>query len=257
MQPLSNHGNTLGATQNICQLRTTNRITGNLQLKRNNTTNDSDTFNAWPFPVPAVNPVRSNHLYVAFADRGTNASDKADIFLTYSINGGTNWTVPTPVNTVWTNDQWMPVLAVKPDGTQLFMAWYDRRNDPKNGLMEVFGRWGTIGTNGSVSLGEEFRITPVSFPQVFSGKETNNLVTGHYDPVYPPEGKSLSWWYPEWPDDPSAITQNAWISHVGEYNGVYASNEGILVSWTDNRILSGSSVIRHQSDVRLLSLSWQ
>ena len=25
---------------------------------------------------------------------------------------------------VWTNDQWMPVLAVKPDGTQLFMGWY-------------------------------------------------------------------------------------------------------------------------------------
>ncbi len=34
----------------------------------------------------------------------------------------------------------MPVLAVKPDGTQLFMAWYDRRNDANNSLIEVYGR---------------------------------------------------------------------------------------------------------------------
>jgi len=38
-------------------------------------------------------------------------------------------------------DQWMPVLAVKPDGTQLFMAWYDRRNDTNNSLIDVYGRW--------------------------------------------------------------------------------------------------------------------
>lgn len=31
-----------------------------------------------------------------------------------------------------TNDQWMPVLTVKPDGNQLFIGWLDRRNDTNN-----------------------------------------------------------------------------------------------------------------------------
>jgi hypothetical protein len=262
MQPLSNRGNTLGATHNICQLRTTNSINGNLELKRNNTANDSDTFNAWPFPVPAINPAQSNHLYVAFADRGTNATDKADIFLTYSVDGGTNWTVPTPVNTVWTNDQWMPVLAVKPDGTQLFMAWYDRRNDPNNGLMEVFGRWGTIEANGSVSLGDEFRITPVSFPHVFSGTDTNNFVMGRYDPVYPPSdesslnGVNLHWWYPEWPEDPDTLAAGTHRNHVGEYNGIAVDATKVYLTWNDNRVWSAREKLRPQSDIRSIQLFW-
>lgn len=65
------------------------------------------------------------------------ANDKADVFFTRSTNRGTNWTSPLRVNTdSTTNDQWMPVLAVKPDGTQLFMAWYDRRGDTNNSLMQ-------------------------------------------------------------------------------------------------------------------------
>ena len=36
----------------------------------------------------------------------------------------------------------MQVLAVKPDGTQLFVAWYDRRNNPNNSLIDFCGRWG-------------------------------------------------------------------------------------------------------------------
>ena len=262
VRSLSNHGRDHGEVQTICALRTTNWINGNLELKRTNTAGDSDTFRAWPFPVPAVNPAQSNHLYVAFADRGTNAADKADIFLTYSVDGGTNWTVPTPVNTVWTNDQWMPVLAVKPDGTQLFMAWYDRRNDPNNGLMEVFGRWATLETNGSVSLGDEFRITSVSYPHVFSGTDTNNFVIGRYDPVYPPtdepntNGVNLHWWYPEWPEDPFEIAIGTHKNHVGEYNGLAVDASGLFFSWTDNRVWSGREWLRAQSDIRHIRLTW-
>jgi hypothetical protein len=163
---------------------------------------------------------------------------------------------PTPVNTVWTNDQWMPVLAVKPDGSMLVMAWYDRRNDPNNGLMQVFGRWATIETNGSVSLGNEFRITSVSFPHVFSGTDTNNLAAGLYDPVYPPGGTNPHWWYPEWPEDPSEATDSALVSHVGEYNGIKADVENVYFTWTDNRVRSGSYVYRNQSDIRWIKISW-
>ena len=99
-----------------------------------------------------------------------------------------------------TNDQWMPVLAVKPDGTQLFMAWYDRRNDTNNSLIDMYGRFGSIATNGDVSFPtNDFRITTTNFPPVFAGTDTNNLPNGYYDPVYPPGGVNLNWWYPEWP----------------------------------------------------------
>lgn len=165
-----------------------------------------DQFSAWPFPVPAINPAKTGHLYVAYADKGDNIGDKADIFLVASTNNGANWTSPLRVNTVWTNDQWMPVLVAKPDGTKLFIAWYDRRSDTNNGLMEVYGRWGTISANGNITLNDEFRITPVNFPPVFSGTDTNNLIPGNYDPVYPPGGVNLLWWYPEWPNDPDATT---------------------------------------------------
>jgi hypothetical protein len=150
----------------------------------------------------------------------------------------------------------MPVLAVKPDGTKLFMAWYDRRADINNGLMEVYGRWGTISTNGNVSLDDEFRISPLSFPHVFSGTDTNNFAPGRYDPAYPPYGVNLYWWYPEWPDDPFTFADGTYASHVGEYNGVGADENSVYFSWTDNRIRLAGAQIRNQSDIRFIRLSW-
>ena len=91
-----------------------------------------------------------------------------------------------------TNDQWMPVLAVKPDGKQLFMAWYDRRNDTNNSLIDLYGLIGTIATNGEVAFPtNDFRITTTNFPPVFAGTLTSNTNQGHYDPVYPPENVNL------------------------------------------------------------------
>jgi hypothetical protein len=94
----------------------------------------------------------------------------------------------------------MPALAVKPDGTQLFVAWYDRLGDTNNSLIDVFGRWTTIASNGDVSFHtNDFRITTTNFPPVFAGTLADNKTNGHYDPVYPPGGVNLHWWYPEWP----------------------------------------------------------
>lgn len=253
---LKDRGMTIGLAHSIVQLRTTNQINGNLELRRNNIAGTNDFFNAWPFPVPALNNVKPGHLYVAYADTGTNSKDKANIYFTYSIDAGTNWTAPVQVNTVWTNDQWMPVLAVKPDGTKLFMGWYDRRTDTNNGLMEVYGRWGSIGTNGTVTLDDEFRITPVSYPHVFSGSDTNNFVAGQYDPVYPPDFVNLHWWYREWPDDPLELTVGTHKNHVGEYNGVAGDAHYVYFTWTDNRVRLHQSQTRAQSDIRVLRLPW-
>ena len=158
----------------------------------------------------------------------------------------------------------MPVLAVKPDGTKLFLAWYDRRNDPENSLIDVYGRVGTIAGDGSVDFGDastEFRISTVSFPPVFAGtravEEPIYKENGYYDPAYPPGGVNLHWWYAEWPDDPSEITTSAYSSHVGEYNGAWAEGAHVYLTWSDNRILAPKTLFsRHQNDIRLVKFSW-
>ena len=93
----------------------------------------------------------------------------------------------------------MPVLTVKPDGTKLLVTWYDRRNDPNNSVIDVYGRWGAIAVDGSVTFGTEFRVTSANFPLVFAGTLQANQSKGQYDPVYPPGGVNLNWWYRDWP----------------------------------------------------------
>jgi hypothetical protein len=271
MRSVSDRGSTLGPIRQIRQLVTTDGTSGNFQLRRSNSSTDpADTFRAFPFPVPAVNPTsgKANHLYLAYADKAQDPdpNDRADVFFLRSTDGGATWdngnftSSPFRLSTVPTNDQWMPVLAVKPDGTKLFVAWYDRRNDPNNSLMDLYGRWADISPNGTVVFGTEFRITTVNFPPVFAGTLPANKIQGHYDPVYPPEFVNLHWWYPEWPQPggfPPAQTTGSWAEHVGEYNGVWAEQSNVYLTWTDYRLLAvGTAFARNQSDIRFLRLAW-
>ncbi len=263
MRQVRDRGATLGTVQTVLQFVTIDPG-GNLALKRSNSAAEDDTFRVQPITALAVNPNtnRVGHLYLAYADKGTNANDKADVFFIGSTNGGTNWTSPLRVNTDSTaNDQWMPVLCIKPDGTQLFMAWYDRRNDTNNSLMEVYGRFATIATNGDVTFGTEFTISTTNFPPVFAGTLMGNTNIGHYDPVYPPGDVSLHWWYPEWPLTNFAaqpvITADSYKSHVGEYNGAFANDSYVQMTWTDYRLPAVDSLFpRNQSDVRFVRLTW-
>jgi len=137
------------------------------------------------------------------------------------------------------------------------VAWYDRRNDANNSLIDVYGRWGAIATDGTVTLATEFKITTGSFPPVFVGTLADNTIQGHYDPVYPPGNVNLHWWYPEWPAEPFQVTSNSYIGHVGEYNGAWADGSYVYMSWTDNRLVaSGTLYNRNQSDIRLVRITW-
>jgi len=257
-----NRGLTLGAVNNVRQLVSTVSPYGNLGLKRSNSAAADDTFSAFAMPVPAANPSfsKAGHLYVAYADQGSGG-DKADVFFVRSTDGGVTWTSPVVMSTTTANDQWMPVLAVKPDGTKLFVAWYDRRNDVNNSLIDMYGRWGTIDGGGNVIFGTEFRISTASFPPVFAGTLAANKTNGHYDPVYPPELVNLHWWYPEWPEPDEFsdyLTQPTYKSHVGEYNGVWADESHVYLTWTDYRLqASGTVYPRNQGDIRFERFAWQ
>ena len=265
MRTVLNRGASTGEVLTVQQLVTTNSVNGNLELKRSEDGAIDDWFNAWPFPVPAVNPAtnRAGHLYVAYADKGENAGDKADIFLVHSTDNGVTWSNRVRVNAVWTNDQWMPVLAVKPDGTRLFLAWYDRRNDTNNSLIDGYGRWGVIETDGGVTLTNEYRISTVSFPPVFAGTLPGNTNQGYYDPVYPPGGVNLHWWYPQWPPPPPEperdgnVTGSAYSQHVGEYNCACSDVQSVSLTWTDSRLKSaGTLYAGRQRDIRFVRILW-
>jgi hypothetical protein len=134
----------------------------------------------------------------------------------------------------------------------------------------VYGRIGTFAANGSVDFGDastELRITTTSFPPVFAGTrgelEPIYKEPGYYDPVYPPGGVNLHWWYPEWPVPPPPpeidfnVSEDTYRGHVGEYNGAWADDQWIYVSWNDNRLPAAYSLYaRKQSDIRLVRLAW-
>lgn len=277
---VTGRGATSGPVHSICALVTAGSP---LYLPRDNTTTDAkDYFKAFNCPALAVNPDtnRASHLYVAYADTGTATNDRADVFFVHSTDGGTNWSSPLRVNLDnTTNYQWMPVIAVKPGGNQLFIGWNDRRNDPTNALTDVYGRWGTIATNGNVTLGTEFRISTQSFPTVFAGSLIVNTNMGYYDPVWPPGHSysniwvNLNWWYPWFPtppDDPEwwqeadNATYDTYCHETGEHNGVYADIDRVYFVWSDNRVqwtYHGSNtnvqgVARYQPDIRLARLPW-
>src|SRR5688572_2970525 len=76
-----------------------------------------------------------------------------------------------------------PVLAVKPDGTRLFVGFYDRRADPNNSSRHIFGRIADI-SGATVTFRTSFQVSASSFPVI------GNLITaeGDYDHAYADSG---------------------------------------------------------------------
>jgi len=171
MRRSTDQGLTFGATVTVATLATSG-VNGNLGLGGGFRTN--------AFPQAVVNPVNGN-VYVVFNDNPAG-TDKADIYFTQSTNSGAAWSTPVRVNDdSGTNDQWQPTLAVRPDGAHLFISFYDRRVDPSNSLIDVFGVIGDI-SGGVVTFEPNFRITDTSFPVVIGQDPVVNPVyMGDYD----------------------------------------------------------------------------
>jgi hypothetical protein len=120
------------------------------------------------FPQAAVNPNAANTIFLVYNDVGQAPGDRGDIFFTQTTNGGKSWTTPVKLNDDTTSaDQFFPTITVTPDGSHLFVTWYDRRNatDP-NGNMERFGVVGSIDDN-TVTFGHNFNYSDAPFPEVF------------------------------------------------------------------------------------------
>ncbi len=119
-------------------------------------------------PVLATSTLNPSDLYLVYAadpDRvyapdGTVQSDgpeEADIFFTRSADSGVTWSAPHQF--ARPNDQVMPWMDVKPDGT-IDLAWYDRRHDPADHHWDVYV---TRSTDGGLTFLPELALNDQSF----------------------------------------------------------------------------------------------
>ena len=84
-----------------------------------------------------VSPFNSQEIYIVYAEQVVGTPDEADIFFRKSTDGGSTWIVQRVNDDITTNDQVLPWMEVKPNGT-IDIAWYDRRNDPADMNWDVF-----------------------------------------------------------------------------------------------------------------------
>jgi hypothetical protein len=209
MRKSTDFGQTFGPQVIVANLKTNG---GNGDLGLTNSTNDKFRSNA--YPQAAINPVTGD-IYVVYNDNG-QGNDKGDIYFTESTDGGNTWSSPVRVNDDNTrNDQWMPAIAVTPDGSHVGISWYDRRLDPADNLIDRFGEIAGI-SGHTVSFTPNFRITDVSFPPAFG-----------QDPVINP-------------------------TYMGDYDQATADNNYFYATWGDNRL--SDAFFANQPDVRFAKI---
>jgi hypothetical protein len=200
----------------------------------------NDTFRTPVLPNLIVNQA-NGHLYLVYADKVPSPSyDRGDIYFAQSTDGGAHWTSPIRVNSdSGIMDQWQPVITVKPDGSKLFIAWYDRRNSQGNYEIQTYGVVATLPVIGTSSFANNFAISAVKFVPAFTGSQTT---PGSYDPVYPPDSCTVC---------PSF--GGIYAEHMGDYDTAVSDNSYIYYTWGDNRNISRG---RYQADVRFVKMQW-
>ena len=147
-------------------------------------------------------------LYIGFsADPGRQGrGDNSDVFVIRSADGGRNWS--DPVNVVkgravkvnadeTTNDNFMPVLTVGPEG-QINVFFYDRRHDEGNRKLDVYRALST--DQGRTWVDE--RITRESFDVP--------PLKPNFDPLVK-------------------------ACYMGDYNDATVDGSGFYLTWGDNR----------------------
>src|SRR6266568_3184009 len=156
------------------------RIPGS--FTRSITAPTNDVF-AGGVPSFAVNPV-NGYFYLAYYNQPPTGTNRPNIYL-IQLTNGVDWSDPIQVNVEpggVATDQWQPAIAVKPDGSRLFIAWYDRRDDPTNhSLIRIYGVFATLPITSTSAFATNFAVSTVSFPPVFAG--TTMTGTNQFDPV--------------------------------------------------------------------------
>ena len=172
----------------------------------------------------AANPLSglAGHIYVVYPDQsdtGAPPQDRANIYLIKSTDFGDSWTQPDKVNDdsgpSSVKAQWNPALAVKPNGSQLFIGFYDRRGDPNDSLRHAFGViWDINTSTGAFTKKPNFQVSASNFP-------ATPEVDGSRESDYDTAAADNSYFYYAWSDhrDLHVLTQafkdaNIWFTKI-------------------------------------------
>lgn len=91
------------------------------------------------YPVLAVDTSGSacdGRRYVVWADQPGPVDSDVQVLMRHS-DDGLSWSGPSTINDVEAGDQFMPWIDVDEEGG-VHAAWYDRRNDPDNRLLDLY-----------------------------------------------------------------------------------------------------------------------
>jgi Big-like domain-containing protein len=114
---------------------------------------------AWMAVDSTGGPFNGN-IYVVWASDPVGTPDNSDVFFSRSTNGGTIWDPAVQIGAGGgATDQYEPNLAVGDNG-EISIAWYDRRNDPTNNLIDVYK---TFSRTGGATFVPITRVTDQSF----------------------------------------------------------------------------------------------
>jgi hypothetical protein len=232
----TNRGQTFGVITTVANLKTTGGD-GDLGFD----------FRSNAFPMMVTNPANSQNLYIVYDDVGQNSGDRGDIYFTQSNNGGSTWTTPVVLNsdsaTGGTADQWQPSIAITPDGSHLFVAWYDRRlSGTGNGNINRFGVIGTI-SGSTVTFGGNFRIDDATtggspgFPEKFGTDPlVNSTYMGDYDQAAASADSTK--FYDSWGDNRLSTAPDVFFASIDSTTGT--SITSLVVHGTDFHLPGGA-----------------
>jgi hypothetical protein len=101
-------------------------------------------------------------------------TDRGDIFINEGVaqaDGSLNWTGTRKVNTDGTaTDQWNSAIAVNPAGTQLFVGYYSRQDDPNNNaLIKACGSKANLAHGFATATFDAFPFRNTAFAPLFPG----------------------------------------------------------------------------------------
>lgn len=110
-----------------------------------------------PFPSLAIDPANGT-IYIAHSRRPGESG--SEVVLIRSTDQGATWSLPLVVHDASPGDKFMPAVAVNAFNHVVKVMWYDRRNDPNNLNIDVYG---ASSSDGGASFAAPGRLTASSF----------------------------------------------------------------------------------------------
>jgi len=143
-----------------------------------------------PSPQIAVGPDHVVHVIYTYDPDTAGTGDTVSVFYRRSTDQGATWETEVLVNDDGTDrDQFFPTLSVGQNNT-VSAAWYDRRDDPNNTLVDYYQR---LSYDGGVNWEPSVRISDVSTP-IYLDPNLAGCYHGDYDTQVQTETAALIQW---------------------------------------------------------------